>query len=385
MSSVNSTRQVRAHRLRVGVSLLARKGGQSLWENGIFQNCLFLVQLLLKCPQVSACYLVVGGGDGDASDAHALIPDSPVPILDMRTASDALDVMIEMSAQLSPEWASAFKEKGGKLVSMRVGNDYVIDIERMIFDRPHGLLITDAPVDQVWTLPEYERTGVPYYAAVFRAPVRVVPHLWSSEVIDRAARTLPAGVQYGYQPGRAKWRLGVFEPNMCMVKTSHLPMLVADAAYRRQPSRFEVLRVFNTFHLREHATFVGFANSLDLVRHGLAGFEGRFPTYQCLATDIDAVISHHWENGQNYLYYEALHGGYPLIHNSTFLNGNGYFYPDFDCEDGALALLQAVAQHDSDIVSYRQNARDFLQTLSPNHEGNIKTYNDALVGLYSAR
>ena len=34
MSSVSS--------LRIGVSIYVRKGAQSLWENGIFQNCLFL-------------------------------------------------------------------------------------------------------------------------------------------------------------------------------------------------------------------------------------------------------------------------------------------------------------------------------------------------------
>lgn len=43
----------------------------------------------------------------------------------------------------------AFRERGGKIVSMRVGNDYVIDIERMIFDKPHGLLLTLAPYHEV--------------------------------------------------------------------------------------------------------------------------------------------------------------------------------------------------------------------------------------------
>ena len=47
---------------------------------------------------------------------------------------------------------------------MRVGNDYVIDVERMVFDKPHGLLITGAPYDEIWTLPEYENICVPYFA-----------------------------------------------------------------------------------------------------------------------------------------------------------------------------------------------------------------------------
>ena len=32
-------------KLRVGVTLYVRSGQQSIWENGIFQNCAFLVQL----------------------------------------------------------------------------------------------------------------------------------------------------------------------------------------------------------------------------------------------------------------------------------------------------------------------------------------------------
>ena len=47
-------------KLRVGISIFVRKGEQSLWENGIFQNCLFLVLLLLKAPNVSATFLVFG-------------------------------------------------------------------------------------------------------------------------------------------------------------------------------------------------------------------------------------------------------------------------------------------------------------------------------------
>ncbi|MCZ8256258.1 MAG: DUF2827 family protein, partial [Polaromonas sp.] len=39
----SGTTQSPPDRLRVGVSIYVRKGEQSLWENGIYQNCLFLV------------------------------------------------------------------------------------------------------------------------------------------------------------------------------------------------------------------------------------------------------------------------------------------------------------------------------------------------------
>lgn len=370
--------------LKVGVSIFVRKGEQSLWENGIFQNCLFLVQLLLRSPRVGPVYLVAGGGDGSPTDANFLA-DSPVPIIDMRAAAQELDVMIEMSAQLAREWVEAFRAKGGKIASMRVGNDYVIDIERMVFDKPHGLVINGAPYHAVWTLPEYQTTCVPYFASTFRAPTRTVPHLWSPVVLERGlakARETHPDLPFGYQPGKKHWRVGMFEPNVCMVKVSHIPMLVCEAAHRANANLLQHVYCYNTWHMKDHAVFNGFANSLDIVRHGIASFEGRFPIYQVLGANVDAVVSHHWENGQNYVYYEALYGNYPLIHNSHLIDDCGYRYHDFDCEQGGAALQRAFDEHDDNLDSYRAKARALLHKLDPESEDNVRVYTEALDDLY---
>ncbi len=330
-------------RLNVGVSIFIRKGEQSLWENGIFQNCLYLVMLLKLSPRVKATYLVTGGGDGGPEDAKRFLVDSPAPLIDMETAMTTLDVMIEMSAQLNREWSIKFREKGGKIITMRVGNDYVIDIERMVFNLQHALLISGAPYDEVWTLPEYESSCAPYFETLFRAPVKLMPHLWSPVVLDREVAKLPEGQSFGYQPGRRRWRIGIFEPNVCMVKTSFIPMLCCEAAHRENPDMIERMYAYNTFKLKEHPAFAGFAQSLDLVKHGLGFFEGRYPFAQIVPVSVDAVVSHQWENPQNYVYYEALYGGYPLIHNSHLIGNCGYRYHDFDCEEGGKAGRRCVA------------------------------------------
>lgn len=198
----NQSKSRMPERINVGVSIFIRKGEQSLWENGIFQNCLYLVMLLKRSPRVKATYLVMGGGDGGPQDAERFLQDSPAPLIDMETALPKLDVMIEMSAQLNREWSIKFKERGGKIITMRVGNDYVIDIERMIFNLQHALLISGAPYDEVWTLPEYENSCAPYFETLFRAPVKLMPHLWSPVVLDREAAKLPDGRKFGYEPGR---------------------------------------------------------------------------------------------------------------------------------------------------------------------------------------
>ena len=167
-----------------------------------------------------------------------------------------------------------------------------------------------------------------------------------------------------------------------MVKTSHIPMLVCEVAHRTQPDITERVQVYNTVHLKEDPVFNGFAHSLDIVRHGIATFEGRFPIWQLLSKQCDAVISHQWENAQNYVYYEALYGAYPLIHNSHLIGDCGYRYHGFDCEEGGRALCEAFAAHDCNLASYRSQASDFLATLHPLAAANILAYTQAIEQLY---
>ena len=367
-------------RLVVGVSLFVRGTGQSLWENGIFQNCLLLILLLRQSPVVAEAVMVSGGGS--VADPRMMLDEWNVPLLTQDEAMQRCDVVIEMSAQFSIEWITAFRQRGGKVVTMRVGNDYVIDIERAIFNKPSGFLFSGATYDGVWTIPEFEHSCLHYYQTGLRSPVTVMPHLWHPVLFDKARATLGAGLSFGYRPGKSRWRVAMFEPNICMVKTSFIPMLVAEEAYRAKPDFLECVRVCNTLHMKDHTTFVHFSRSLDIVTHGLTTFEGRFAVYEFMAAHGDAVVSHTWENAQNYLYYELLYGGYPLIHNSPYLGKAGYFYPDFDCQAGGRALLDAFSKHDENFDAYCDEAAHVLDAVSIDNPKNITAYTEAILHLY---
>lgn len=368
--------------LRVGVTIHLREGAQSLWENGIFQNCVFLVQLFQKCAQVECAVLVNGTGVANSGLMPAFAA-AGVRCVDLGEALQTLDVVVEMSSQVPEDWAAAFRRAGGKLAWMRVGNDYVLDIERAMYGLPPAALCSNKVYDAVWTLPEYERSCVDYFALTTRAPVRIVPHLWTPEFFEQGIRTLPDGVRFGYQPGRARWRVCTFEPNVSMVKTSVTPMLVFEEAYRAKPRAWEVFRVCNTLHLKEKPPLIRFARALDIVKNGMASFEGRFAVYEYMAHYGDCIVSHHWENGQNYLYYEALYGDYPLIHNSEFIRECGYFYPGFDCQQGGAALVRAFEEHDASLETYRRTSRALLHTLDIANPLNQNAYGEALRGLYA--
>ena len=370
--------------LKVGVTLYVRDGAQSLWENGIFQNCYFLLMLLARSPAIEQCF-IVNGGPGNPAEAGDFLDSAPAPVLSLDEAMNELDIVIELSAQLNPDWGRQFAERGGRIVGMRVANDFVIDAERMAFGLDHALLMTAVPYDEIWTLPAFEKTCGPYYQTGFRAPVRVMQHLWNPTLLNRAMEKQGVTQPFAYQTGRKRWRLAVLEPNICTVKTCHLPLLLCDVAHRDDPRAIEYLRVYNAMTIKEHPDFVAYARSMDLVQQGLASFEARFPIFHIMGTSADAIVSHHWENAQNYLYYEALYGGFPLIHNSDLLDGCGYRYRSFDPEDGALALRQAQAEHDRNLAAYRADADRLLQRLDPVSEHNIALYTQVLQELVAKR
>ena len=120
----------RAGPIKVGITLLVRKGAQSIWENGIFQNVFFLAQTLKASPRMAQVSIVCCG-DGSAEDRARFMADSPIAWIDEQQALQQLDVLIEMSSGMPDEWVRQFHARGSKLVVYAVGNDYVIDAERL--------------------------------------------------------------------------------------------------------------------------------------------------------------------------------------------------------------------------------------------------------------
>ncbi|WP_323122696.1 DUF2827 domain-containing protein [Burkholderia alba] len=363
----------RNKRLAVGISLFARDG-QAIWENGIHQNIAYLTMLLKKSDQIGPIYFL-NGGDANALPAGLDFAGLDVPLVNPRDVSHELDVVIEMGAQLQVDWLKYMKALGKKLIVCFVGHTYSGLCETPMFDLPSGHIFNGGPFDEVWILPKSEKIDAPLLRTLTRAPVHTIPHIWSPYFIDRRNRELADhGLHFGYQPGRAKWRLSILEPNISVVKSCQYPMLAAEELYRAQPDAVEHLFVVNALHLKEHPTFVHFANSLDLVRQHKATFEPRIDLPSFMAQHADAVISHHWENPQNYLYYDVLYGGYPLVHNSNLLGDAGYYYPTFDSAAGGRVLLDAWKHHDAHLDDYRRKAHALLQDVSVDNRKNIDAF-----------
>jgi len=129
--------------------------------------------------------------------------------------------------------------------------------------------------------------------------------------------------------------------------------------------------------MKEHQTFNRFALNLDLTRENKASYEPRMGFVDGMIDHhIDVVVSHQWENAQNYLYYDALYGGFPLVHNSPFLHKDnlGFYYPEFDARIGGEQLVNAWQQDAAFWNDYRSRSNAFLKTLLPTDKNNVKAF-----------
>lgn len=367
--------------MRIGLSVLTH-AGQNIWENGLGQNILFLAALLQRIDFVESVTLV------DAGDQASMAPQVGLAAAGLgfgraHALGDALDVMIEMGGALELSWLSAFRGRGGRVAFHGVGQPFVALAEPIVFDTC-GHFGAPERCDEVWLLPK-DAAFAPMMRVMHRCPVYQLPYLWSPHFLAaRVKEVEAAGYRFGYVPraaGAGGLRVAIFEPNISVIKSATLPMLIADGACRLDRDAVASLHVLNALHLKDHPTMLYLANSLDIVRAHKATFHGRHDFAGFMVQHADAVVSHHWHNEQNYLHLDALWGDYPLVHNAPWLRDAGYFYDGFDVAAGARQLLQAARVHDAQLDGYRARSRRVFEAVDPLAQANIDAYAHRLLGL----
>lgn len=375
--------------MRIGISVITH-ANQNIWENGMGQNVIFLVQSLKAIPFVKSVDLInVGGQPRMAEQIDLNLFD--LRLMSEQEAIDAFDVIIELAGALSPQWLALQRARGKKVVFYCVGQPYVGLSEYNVFEKPTSFPPVDR-CDEVWLLPK-DKAYIPMLRTMYRCPIYITPYLWDPMFVSRRKQEISEqGLNYGWHSNvhdgaKTPLSVAIFEPNISVVKTSSIPMLACDEAYRHEPQSIEMMHVLNTLHMKDHLTMLHLANSLNLVKDHKACFYGRHDIVGFMAQHANAVISHQWCNDHNNLYMDVLYGDYPLIHNTPWLKefGAGYYYPDFDALEGGRQIIQAWHHHEENLSSQRQASQALFKATDPLSDANIKAHVQLLSNLCADR
>ncbi|KIG05779.1 Protein of unknown function DUF2827 [Burkholderia sp. MR1] len=114
-------------KLRVGITIGLHHAAETLWNNGIKQNAVFLAEALNHCPNVASTVLV--------NTTSVPITDQLPwdlkrwPTVTFHDAKDNLDVLIELGGQIDSMATDYLKQRGTRLVSYCCGFEYVHAME----------------------------------------------------------------------------------------------------------------------------------------------------------------------------------------------------------------------------------------------------------------
>lgn len=369
--------------MRIGISIITH-AGQNIWNNGMGQNVYHLATLIRQIPFVEAVYLL-NCGDRDVAPAGVGQFAEVFPLIRLNDATDLIDVAIEMSGALDLEWIARFRARGGRVAYHNVGQPYVALVDHTTFSKP-GCFARPDRCDEVWLLAK-DAQFEPMLRSIHRRPVHIVPYLWAATFLEETTRN-GDGQGFGYKPGAlaaGPATAAIFEPNLSPIKMGIVPLMICEEVQRRRADALAHVHMLNTAPLASHSTFCVMTDHTDIKQAGKLSFHPRDYFSHVMGRGANIVVSHQIDCAQNYLYFDALAGGYPLVHNSPLFRDVGYYYPDSDTSTGAEQVLRACRDHDRDLPAYNAAAQALIARHSPGHRDNIAAYSRRLLGLSAGR
>lgn len=378
--------------MKIGITLSLRHDNESMWINGIKLNVLNLAKTLLQIEGYEVFVLDTGSV---VTDLTKVTWDyNKYPIRKFNEDAWNMDLIIMLGTSLPSSLVKKLKDNkpGMKVIKYQCGNNYVIDMERVIHGSDDaGEPSWDQGHDETWMIPQQEYQNKDYYQLVYRqqeSQLKVVPFVWDPEHMLRATAMLHnAGKKIpGYKPkDRKDKKLSVMEPNMNVVKYSLIPLMAAEKVFREfGEDAFKQMYIGSGKELLKNSYYKGMLKHFDMVNHNppLVKYIARYPVVLFLAEETDIVVSHQWENPLNYAYLDALYFNYPLVHNADFIKDAGYFYEDFKINDAAEKLEYVLAEHDNNLEEYKEKNKDVLNRYLSTNPDVVDTYKKLIENVF---
>jgi len=348
-----------------------------IYSNGIFQNAFFIYQCLEKagfCPEF-LCH------DPDPSAFFGT--DLPLKQLSTNPAIfniSGYKAVITISTGLSKEEYDYLKMNKIFVASFLCGNTFMHHMEDFVRGPPDpkssSFVTRETPTDEIWTIPSY-RSHTDYISLLRDRPVHVVPHLWSPQILIDSCKVYKkteTDLYYSIFHTTSKINLLILEPNYALFKNAWLPIMAAEKIESLYPDLLENVYVFN---------FPNHAHAYSMIKRLRVGSKIKKFNRQAIPEilthfskqpQMSIIVSHQIQNTLNYLYYESLFFGWPLVHNSPDLEGNGYAYEGDDLLSCVDAIQRAQTTHHKVIETYKENAKRYLEKINPLNSAIVSTW-----------
>jgi len=305
----------------------------TLFLNGLYQNSLLLYDLFERLGYRCHCLVDV---------SCAFMPGyrylQPEDYLQQEHAYN-LVFYIEIGLSLDAAWRGYLQKKGCKTAKLYLGNVLNIDIETVcmtpgLFFHHH----TVGNFDVIWTSPHY-RGNCAWLTGLHGVPCSVVPYIWSPKFLRSLGPSLsPFSISF-----KSSQDIVIAEPNISFQKTALVPLLLAEAYYRKFPSWQGRVHIQNSERLLVTPFWMGLVSRLSLFRDKRIIYSGRKSVLELVQEHSTAIfLCHQLTNEYNYMILELLYLGVPVLHTSDSWSASGYYYSIDKWSDAIQTLKEVI-------------------------------------------
>ena len=335
-----------------------------LYSNGLFQNAFFLLR----------CFEHIGL----SAQLLCLEPD-PAPLqntgLCLKQISTDLDIfnpseyhtIVTISRGLPIELFTLLKKHQIHVVALMCGAFTVMHMEEFVhgpYESSSSFTSKKIPSDEIWTLPKNIK-HLNYISLLRNVPAFAVTNLWSPEI---NLKSNPVNeLVYNYElHSPKKINILITEPNVNFCKNAWIPIMAAEWLHKHYPELIDSIYIFNfPKHGHHMIEDLGIKPKLKkFARLAMPEILSHFNKQS--ATPI--FVSYQLKCTGNYLSYETIYFGYPLVHNSPDLDENGYPYKEEDIVECANQIVYAATHHNKTVNSYIEKGRAYLKKVDPENK-----------------
>ena len=277
------------------------------------------------------------------------------------------------------------KEQGCKIVNMICGNIFVLLQEEYIFNAHNHMQHSYCSLlDEVWVLPMYD-FSVSFLNTYYKCPVKVIPYVWNPNIL-KLNNDIPL-FNNNVPFNNEKVSLLIAEPNVSIHKNAFVPICIAEHYNHNNKDRLMNTYVLSGDVIKKSNSFKNFFEIFDIFKQNKIELYPRCNYFNILSQILNIknsfpiVVSHQLLNDLNFIHFETLYLGWPLIHNCPRLKNVGYYYPEHDIEKGSELINYIRLNHFDNIENYKKEAYKFLNKYDPSFKKNIFTYKKIISSL----
>lgn len=350
-----------------------------LFSNGIRQNVILLQEIYGKCKNIKNSYIINTSNIDPELYKDTTWEKYSKFIINTEQGKELCDIVVMAHGNFSLKKYAEYKNLGKKIVIQVLGSELVIFNESILFkEKPCNIYQKNDFISAIWTSPHFYDRDRFFFEARYECPVYEAPYIWDPRFIEEHVESLEkSGKPTLYSPRSNKKRISVVEPNINMVKTCTIPIVISELFFRKNPELVEKTSIFGGKKLSQKKDMTDFVIGLQSYKAKKLFFESRFPIVWLLGSHTDILLSHQNQCELNYVYLDAAWLGYPVVHNSPMMKELGWYYPENNANIATEHLLYIARNFDNlehPHNKYLDRSRKFAYKYMIDNPQNIEGY-----------